>query len=281
MRRSIAVVLLLIASSSVFAWDRKGHRIIAEVAERRLRESAPGALKRALDLLGTSHLADVAMMADRWDRTIGTTPIAAWHFVNMPFQSDYKAERDCLQFPGCIVGAVDVFRHRLGDPNVDRLRQEEALIYLVHLVGDINQGWHCASGKLADGSSDEYGTRIHVTYKGGHVPGNRTGDLKNDNLHFFWDVSLIEIEGRTEKAMVEHLFSKEVLGDRDPDTIVRGTTEAVANETRTVAEDSVVPNGTDLDDKYVYDHVNLYAMDYQLLRAGIMLAQIIRDAFAK
>ena len=221
------------------------------------------------------------MVAEDWQTKVGTTPTASWHFVSLQIKppADYKRERDCLRFPGCIVEAIDLFRHRLGNPNVDRIQQKEALIYLIDLVGDINQAWHCGSGKLADGSSDENGRRIRVTYKGGHVPGNRSRDPKNDNLQFFWDVSLLEIEGRTEPAMIRHLFSKDVLGDQDPDNIVNAETELMANETRTVEEDSVVPDGTDLDEKYVYGQANLHAMDYQLLRAGIALSKIIRDAF--
>jgi nuclease S1 len=277
MRHWIVIVLLLVPSSA-FAWDGKGHRIIAAVAERRLKEAAPDALKKALDLLGEPHLANVAMVAEDWGKRFGTTPTSAWHFVNIPIKaSDYKPERDC-QFPGCLVDAVDLFRRRLGNPAIDRVQQKEALIYLIHLVGDIHQGWHCGAGELSDGSSDENGRRIRVTYKGGHVPGNRTRDPKNDNLHFFWDVSLLEIEGLSDKAMVEHLF-KDTLGERNPDELVTPETMRMVNETHTIAQDSIVRDGTDLDEEYVYRHFNLDAMDYALLRAGLTLAHIIKHAF--
>jgi hypothetical protein len=277
MRRRIAILLLLFPSSA-FAWNAKGHRIIAGVAERRLSESSPDSLKQALELLGEQHLADVGMVAEDLATKMGTTPTAAWHFVNIPLRdTDYKAERDC-PFPGCLVDAVTLFRRRVSDPKLDQLQRKEALIYLVHLIGDIYQGWHCASGTLSDGSSDENGTRIHVTYRGGHLPGNDTGDPKNDNVHFLWDVSLLEFEGRDEAGMIRHLLDPdETLDHRNPDTILTALTQKMAEETHTVAQDAKGSEEQNLTHKDLQE--NATAMDEELLQAGLNLARILKFAF--
>lgn len=276
MRRWIAILLLLFPSSA-YAWSAKGHRIIAGVAERRLSETSPDSLKQALELLGEQHLADVAMVAEDLATKMGIT--ASWHFVNIPLNdTDYKAERDCPFPPGCLVDAVTLTRRRVSDPKLDPVLRKEALIYLVHLIGDIFQPWHCTNGTLTDGSSDENGTRILITYRGGHVPGNDTGDPKNDNVHFLWDVSWLEFEGRDEAGMIRHLLDPdETLDHRNPDTIFTPATDKMAEETHSVAGFFKFSEGQDLTHKNLEEIT--VDMDDELLRAGLNLARILKFAF--
>ena len=275
MRLLVAVVLLL-APGPVFAWDAKGHRIIAAVAERRLRESSPEILKKALDLLGEKSLVDVAMRAEDWATKPGGAHTATWHFVNIPLDTaKYDAARDCPH-SNCMVEAVTKLRREFWDLKVDPALRKEALIYLVHLIGDTFQGWHCASGTLSDGSSDENGTRIRLTYKGGHLPGNTSKDPKNDNAHFLWDVALLEFEGRDEAAMVEHLFT-DTLGDRKPDDLYTGPAHFLAEYAHDVAQRGPRRDGQDLSEDDMKS--NAADMDEQLLVSGLNLARMIQFAY--
>jgi hypothetical protein len=260
-------LLLLFVPSTLCAWGGMGHRVTADVAERRLGKSSP-ALKEALRLLGVAHLADVASKADDLRNVVGTTHTADWHFVNIPLTADaYDPARDC-RLSDCIIPRIEQFRAILANPKASDVRRQEALLYLIHFVGDIHQPLHCDGDRLG-------GNLLHVTVDGGHVPGNTKEDPKNDNLHFVWDTSLIEWEELSEPAFVDHLFN-ETLNDRNPSTLDGGTTLDWAMESHAIAKDVQVPDGADLDDTYMDN--NAEVADERLLVGGLRLARVINDA---
>jgi hypothetical protein len=145
--------------------------------------------------------------------------------------------------------------------------EKEALIFLIHFLGDVHQPMHCETGKLDDGSSDRNATLIHVTFNGGHMPGNESGDPNNDNLHFVWDVSLIEWEKLDEQTFVDHLIT-DILrgGDRSI-----GVTTEVANNSHEYArfEGVMVKDHTDLNAAY------MDAQNY--MRGSIAMSSILRS----
>jgi hypothetical protein len=273
MRTGLAALLLLVPTS-LFAWGQVGHKVTADVAERQLGKSSP-ALKEALKILGVAHLAEVATKADDLRNVVGTTHTAEWHFVDIPIdQSAFDASRDCA-LSDCIITRIDQFRTVLADPKQKPKQRQEALLYLIHFIGDVHQPLHCETGRLPDGSSDRGGNLIHVTVDGDHVPGNDNEDPKNDNLHFLWDVSLIEWEGLGETAFVNHLFN-ETLNGRDPSTLDGGTTLDWAMESHAAAQEAQVADKTDLDDTYMDNHAEV--ADERLLLGGLRLARVIKSA---
>ncbi len=265
--RTGLTALLLLVPSSLFAWGQAGHRITAQVAERRLGKTSPE-LKEALRLLKAAHLADVATQADELRNQLGTSHTAEWHFVDIPLSANsFDANRDCA-LSDCIITRIDQFRAILANPKEKEVRRREALLYLIHFVGDIHQPLHCEGDARG-------GNGVHVTFDGDHVPGNTKPDPKNDNLHFVWDVSLITFEELGEQAFVNHLFN-ETLNGRDPATLDGGTTLDWALESHKIAQDVQVADGTDLDDTYMDN--NAEVADEQLLAGGLRLARVIKSA---
>lgn len=263
-------LLLLLVPSPLLAWGATGHRITADVAERRLVKTSPAALKEALRLLGVPHLADIASKADDLRNVVGTTHTFDWHFVNVPLTANsYDPARDCA-LSDCIIPRLEQFRTILANPKASDARRAEALLYLIHFVGDIHQPLHVDGDRLG-------GNLLHVTVDGGHVPGNVKEDPKNDNLHFVWDTSLIEWEALGETAFVNHLFD-ETLDERDPATLDGGNALDWAMESHKIAQAVQVPEGTDLDDTYMDD--NAEVADERLLLGGLRLARAISDALS-
>lgn len=166
--------------------------------------------------------------------------------------------------------AIEQFRAILANPKERDTRRAEALLYLIHFVGDIHQPLHCDGDRLG-------GNLLHVTVDGGHVPGNTKEDPKNDNLHFVWDTSLIEWEALSVPAFVDHLFD-ETLDHRNPSTLDGGTALDWALESHAIAQDVQVPEGADLDDTYMDD--NAEVADERLLLGGLRLARAISDALS-
>jgi hypothetical protein len=102
----------------------------------------------------------------------------ASHFVNIPFDAEaYDAARDCAKGSGgpCVVEAVERAEKVLADPSSAREARVEALQFFVHFVADIHQPLHCID------RNDAGGSRLEVMFFG-----------QATNLHFAWDVLLIE-----------------------------------------------------------------------------------------
>src|SRR5437660_1717595 len=144
MRRLFAVLLLV--PGPLFAWGNQGHRVTAAFAEQQLSAAAR---KAALAILGAQHLADVATDPDHWKSNPGEFRNAEWHFVDTPLGKSYDAARDC-SFSDCVTDRIEQFAGIVKNEK-NAPRRKEALIYLVHFVGDIHQPLHCETGFLPGG----------------------------------------------------------------------------------------------------------------------------------
>jgi hypothetical protein len=265
MRRLLAVLLLV--PCPAFAWGNQGHRVTAAFAEAQLSAATRNA---ALAILGTTHLSDVAVDPDQWKSNPGEFRNAEWHFVDTPVGKTYDAARDC-PFSDCVTDRVtqfaEIVKHETNAP-----RRKEALIYLIHFVGDIHQPLHCETGFLANGQSDRGGNLITgITLNGAHL---NQKDNKNDNLHFLWDVSLIEHVGLTDSAYVKRLTK--LMHTVDADKEKKGKPADWAAEAHEIAEGIQVKSGTDIKKPYI--DKNTPEVDLQLLRGGLRLARLIEEA---
>jgi nuclease S1 len=274
MLKTMALAVLL-TPTPMFAWGASGHRVTAAVAERRL---SPAAKAAALQILGTAHLADVAVEPDDWKKNVlGAIHTAEWHFVDIPLKSNaFVHDRDCAR-SDCILDRIEQMRTILADVKAAANARKEALIFLIHFVGDLHQPLHCETGFLPNGASDRGGNEIHVTFNGGDVPGNDPPKASNDNLHFVWDVSIIVHEGRDDAQLADHLFN-DTLAGRDPATLSGGKPLDWAMESHRIAKTIQVPDKTNLHDDYMTR--NAAVVDERLLRGGLRLARLIETALA-
>jgi hypothetical protein len=262
--------LLLLLPTSLFAWGGVGHRVVAGVAEQRLQNSP--ALAAAIELLEGKHLADVASDPDKWRSETGMAHSGAWHFVNTPLGSTYLKSRDC-EYADCIVERIEDFEKTLADKTQSKDVRREALIFLVHFLGDIHQPLHCEQGRLKNGKPDRGGNLIPVTLNGKHLNGK---DDKNDNLHFMWDVVLVESgDGQDDKAYVNRLLTEKIKTVNVAE-VSGGTPRKWAAISHEIATKVQVPEGTDLTDEYITR--NKPRVDQRLLLGGLRLAAIIEGA---
>ncbi|HWW61087.1 MAG TPA: S1/P1 nuclease [Thermoanaerobaculia bacterium] len=262
--KKLCALLLLLSPASLLAWGGVGHRIVGGIAEQRLENTA--ALKVALELLEGKHFSEVASEPDELRKNPGLAHTGAWHFVNIPLAKPYLASRDCA-FSDCIIDRITQQRTVLADKNQSTAARRDALIFLIHFLGDIHQPLHCEQGLLKDGSPDRGGNLVHVTLNGKHLNGI---DDKSDNLHSFWDVTLVENgDGKDDKAQVARLLTM-------PIPPADGTPKTWAFESKTIAKGVQVADGTDLTDAYIVK--NKPKVDKRLLQAGVRLAAVIEKA---
>lgn len=273
MRNFVAVFILLVLSAATsFAWGPEGHRIIADLAEQRL---TPIARQHVKELLGNDDLAAIANWPDevRHDRPESYD----WHFVDIPMNaSGFSESRDCYRpdpkYPSslqdhhnCVVDRITMFKQIVADRNAPKEQRVEALKFLVHFVGDIHQPLH-------DIGEARGGNDIHVSEFGSTQCGKYPC-----NLHFAWDVGLIEHTGLTEEQYVRKL--DQIIARQKLNASWVGTPEQWANESFGLARKIWLKDGGSVDEQYY--RTNIAIVDHQLEYAGLRLAEILNQALGK
>lgn len=175
---SIATIIgaaLLVGLPKAYAWGVEGHALVAEIAESRLTPAAAAQVGSLLALDNHVHLDEIASWADlvRPERPES----APWHFVNIPLEvTAYNAARDCPR-GACVVWKITDFAAILAGSRDATPERIEALKWLVHLAGDIEQPLHCVD------HDDKGGNEVTVSY---------FGRTSRENLHHVWDTEILE-----------------------------------------------------------------------------------------
>ncbi|TWS26603.1 S1/P1 nuclease [Tsukamurella sputi] len=237
---AVAAVLVAgtatVAAGPASAWGVEGHRIVADVAQAEL---TPTAAAQATSLLDGGNLASVASWADD-TRSAATAP---WHYINM-------GENGCKYNAGVNgnggSNVIDAIRNQtaiLADRSKSRTDRANALKYLVHFVGDIEQPLHTGYAK------DRGGNSTVVTYNG-----------KSTNLHALWDSGLLT--AATPAAVA-------ALPAPDP-----GSTDPVAwAEASCDIAVTVYPASSTIDSAYVAKYTPV--LEKQLRLGGARLARLL------
>jgi hypothetical protein len=256
-RKGMAMLTFLLALTTPVpshAWGHKGHRIIVEIAEDHLTPEARKALRK---LMGSDDIVQYATWADgvRHQRP-ETVP---WHYVNIPGDSSgYDAHRDCPE-RDCIVAKIEKCSVILRDQRQSSYDRQEAVTFLVHLIGDIHQPMHA----IGDGRG------------GNDVPdiefGNALCGFRPCELHSTWDSGLIRHTRFTEQQYV-HRLEATIITDH---LQASGDPEQWANESFRDAQAAWVDPDTDIDENYF--RRELPVLNERLALAGLRLAALLND----
>lgn len=208
-----ASMLMLACVPCALAWGPQGHRTVGAIADRLL---TPAASTQVAELLaadldkfgnpsGRGTLESVAVWADEIRGTLADEP--RWHYDNVPLCGSAPRGSYC---PGgqCNSAQLERLTAVLADRHADLRARNEALKWIVHLVGDIHQPLHAAD------NGDLGGNRVHVALEGVHTRGRVT-------LHGAWDAELV--------ALALHTRSRQ----QPPRDI-----EALASEARTLSAEA-------------------------------------------
>jgi S1/P1 Nuclease len=265
-------LFLLSVSRPSFAWGPEGHEIVGDIARSHLTERARHGISA---LLGNDDLAAVSVWAD--DIKAEHPETAGWHFVDIPVRSlGFSEQRDCYRpderhpsrkedHHNCVVDRISLFAHVLADKKAPRPDRIEALKFVVHFVGDIHQPLH-AIGEARGGNE------IHVVEFGQTQCGKYVC-----NLHFAWDVGLIEHTGRREADYVNNLerwITRQRLQQK-----AGGTPEIWANESFILAKQVWLSDGGTIDEAYYRN--NIGTLDQRLVLAGLRLGRLLNEALGK
>jgi len=259
---ALALILLLIPSS-LYAWGREGHEIIAIIEEPRLQPEVRDAVVALLE--GTTFI-----KAASWADKVRNRQTAPWHYVNIDLaDTEYDAARVCPQ-DQCVIGQIERFRHVLANADGDIGKRQKALKYLIHFVGDLHQPLHVGD------NHDRGGNDVDVEFIGETID---PYSHKPWNLHAVWDSGIIEVRDRDAPHYAERLNAW--LHLQPEGAFQDGSVVDWALESHRIARDHVyvLPDDRKLGEDYY--RANVPVVDQQLAKAGVRLARLLNDALKK
>jgi len=165
-RLAVSIIVASLAATPAHAWGKKGHAVIAGLAERQLHPATQQKVRALLASEGASDLKSVASWADAIKRS---RPDAPFHSARLPLRRD--GFLNCNKHKMCATDAVEKYIGVLRDDAASADAQLEALKFVVHLVGDIHQPLHATQSKIG-----------HVKVVVGNQP---------MILHQAWDTALL------------------------------------------------------------------------------------------
>ncbi|HEX6097922.1 MAG TPA: S1/P1 nuclease [Thermoanaerobaculia bacterium] len=271
MRNARLFVLLAVLPLQAYAWGSKGHAVVAEIAERGL---SPNVMAQVRKMNFSAPLREIASLPDDWraDEEDKKRPgdTAALHYSNIPNdQATFDRARDCKD-DQCVVAAIEKYTAILKDTTQDRDKRREALIFVVHFMGDLHQPMHAAGGKVKDEKTGEM-----VMDRGGNSVKIRLLGVET-NLHSAWDGLLVDWGPATVSDYADYLLSYEMRG-RSVAEIQRGTLVEWFNESHYAAvhHSYDIGNGT-LGAEYAKKNSGI--IYERLLRGGLRLRRVLEDA---
>ena len=231
MRKSLltlAAALAALICSQALAWGDLGHEVTALIAYRHLSPTARAALDALLasdpDALTAGDFASRATWADKYRNAHRET--AAWHFVDIEIDQP-DLGRACFAFPtlqggqwasqgpaqDCVVNKIDEFAAELKNPSTPAAERLLALKFLIHYIGDLHQPLHAA---------DHHD-------RGGNCIGLSPPQGAQNNLHAYWDVSVVNALGQSAAQIAEQLDAR--LSAADIKAWTQGTPRSWAMDT--------------------------------------------------
>lgn len=279
-------VILFILFKSLFTpdvWGANGHRIVADVCDRHMTESAKSEVQKILGkeyLEEVSNWPDYIKSEDEWDFA------NSWHYttinssqtvaeVKRIYNEDTKIN-DAIEAIELMMGvlkgdgnATQFFENIINKNKARKLNNSTkatALAFLVHLVGDIHQPLHVGKNR------DQGGNKITVLYF-----------KERSNLHSVWDTDIIEHErlSYTEFAYFIDKLTEDEIRRYQSDPLEKWAEESI------ILREKIYNTIYDYTDRetglpsfsWNYQHDFIPEVEDRLVKAGVRLAGILNEIY--
>ena len=249
--------MILCGALPAFGWGPEGHNLVARLAAAHL---TPAAAARVAEILGPgTTMASISSWPDQIRRERPTT--GPWHYVDIPIDKPHlDMARDCPK-GDCVIARIAEFEKVVVDPAATAVQRREALMFLVHFVGDMHQPLHCSDNK------DRGGNEVKVDLFG-----------RNSNLHSVWDGGLLGRMGQEDQLFER--FSSD-LTEKRARKWGKGTVEAWAEQSHKAAQKVVygklpkTPAGGPVKLDAAYERAADPVIKAQIEHAGARLAMVL------
>ena len=250
MKRKLLVVILLLSvsyPSLTFAWGRRGHTLVAQIAVSFLDSPEQKRLQK--------YLGDMTMeQAGNWMDEIKSEHrydfMKPWHYVNVEQGKTYEATKE-ENVINQLSRVINELEHKENMKN-DDIRKD--LLIAFHLTGDLHQPLHVGYG------TDKGGNDLHVKYKN-----------NSTNLHHVWDSDIIDGEHITLSDCINRLktYDKEQIAMLSVINV-----ETWMRQPRSQLTSVYNFKDDNIDDAYIQK--NKKVIEDDLLTAGIRLSALLK-----
>jgi len=190
------LLLFLLAALPAFGWGCAGHQTVALVALSQLNPRADAKVHELLQgqplpaihrFCGATTLdvfADVATWAD--DEREVKPRTGEWHFLDIPLEASRESLATfCEPTIGCVTQAISTQLDILRPGRGTRQEQANALMFIVHFLGDLHQPLH-------DTTNNDRGANCIPVTLFGQKPKliDAASEGYSPNLHGVWDTEL-------------------------------------------------------------------------------------------
>ena len=283
LRRGALAAALLLAAQGALAWGPQGHRTVGAIADRLLTPAAQAEVLRVLQddrdkfdaPSGRTTLEAVSVWADELHGTPGAR--SSWHYDDVPICGSEEKARYCPDGQ-CNTEQLKRLIGVLGDARAPPRERDEALKWVVHLVGDIHQPLHAAD------NGDHGGNLVPVALEGVHTRGS-------ENLHRAWDNDLVQLvlHARNRQQPPPDIDALAAEASSLAQQVGQGSPDSWARESNNLARNVAYhyagfacnsrPAGVVVLDAAYLDDAELVVRE-RLLLAGARLAALLNRALA-
>ena len=260
------------------------------VGEIAVRYTVPRANAEILELLKNDRLADgqpsgrrtlgeVANWADEIKDTEWGKRRASWHYDDIPLCEAAEYSKYC-RGGRCASAQLARQIEILGNERARPGQRNEALKWVVHLMGDLHQPLHAAN------RGDRGGNRVQVYFFGERD----NPPYGTHNLHAVWDVSMVRrliADRGGERAIVSA-----PIADGDKNAWEKGSISDWTAESHRIARDAVYPllpvpascsgriaEVVAIDQAYYANSAPL--IEIQIRKAGVRLARVLNETLGR
>jgi hypothetical protein len=288
---------ILTTTAPAWSWGTAGHHIVALIAEPRLSPQVREKISKLLmdgkySLVDISTCADLlrdtrpgqARPGDEMCRTLaGQVPPAnaLWHYIDIPVPTKSKTLDPFCPEGNCVTARIKSFSEILRTSG-DDAQKRQALLFLVHFLGDIHQPLHSAERACDRGGNSE---RVNFLMNGDKRP--------NLTLHSVWDSQEVELLMKDSKITDERVYAAALISSIHPGKAkkwARASADQIAWESYKLAIKNAYtgipyqdfcnnqkppPIVTDLTPHYEENGTKI--VREQLMKAGVRLAAILEE----
>lgn len=233
------------------AWGPEGHAIVGQLAMKFVTEDVR---KNVLGILGTMSIDTAANWMDIMKSNSDYDYMRSWHYLDFPKGQTYTGNNE-ENIVNMLTATFNELKHKKTLCS-DQVRTD--LLVLLHLMGDLHMPLHT-------GYDDDMGGNKKIV---------QYNNIKDHNLHRFWDEDIIKLTAITSEDCMQ-LYNS--YSGEKPES--KGDIDFMMwmNETRGLLNN--VYDFPDFTLSQAYLEKNKTVVEKQLLLAGLRLATILNKLF--
>jgi hypothetical protein len=246
---TLLVLAAFLITQSSFAWGKKGHALVAEIAFTYLDPSIQQIVKQYLE---DRSIQDAANWMDdiRDDHTLDY--LKPYHYVNF----EKGAKISIPHGDNILFQLSETIKDLKNYKNLSKETVKMKICILFHLVGDLHQPLHVGYGV------DKGGNTVQINYNG-----------KSTNLHSFFDSGIINARN----ISLNDCLALNTYSNHKNKRIAKLNVEKWVKESRKNLPSIYDFEGHIIKETYVDQHSPL--IKKQLLHAGLRLSAVLTEIF--